>query len=77
MDDEEVLEPASIRLERVWLALRTRRGVIHDSLPAEARAIVRKWVAADLAKCDAGICRLTPLGWLSMDSLTVDLDGIL
>lgn len=77
MDDEEILEPVSVRLERVWLALRTRRGVRHDSLPAEARDLVRKWVATDLAKCDAGICRLTPLGWLSMDRLTLDLDGIL
>ncbi len=77
MDDEEILEPVSLRLERVWLALRTRRGVRHDALPAEARDLVREWVAADLAKCDAGICRLTPLGWLSMDRLTLDLDGIL
>ncbi|GMR13834.1 MAG: hypothetical protein BMS9Abin29_2055 [Gemmatimonadota bacterium] len=77
MDDEEVLEPASVRLERVWLALRTRRGFSHESLPIEARDLVRRWVAADLAKCDSGICRLTPLGWLSMDRLTVDLDGLL
>ncbi len=77
MDGEEVLEPVSVRLEGVWSALRTRRGVRHDSLPAEAQDLVRQWVAADLAKCDAGICRLTPLGWLSMDRLTLDLDGVL
>ncbi len=77
MEGEEVLEPVSVRLERVWLALRTRRGIRHDSLPAEACDLVRRWVAADLAKCDAGICRPTPLGWLSVDRLTLDLDGVL
>jgi putative oxygen-independent coproporphyrinogen III oxidase len=77
MEKEEVLETASARLERVWLALRTRRGVSQESLPTEARDLVLRWVAEDLAKCDEGICRLTPLGWLSMDRLTVDLDGLL
>lgn len=77
MDEEEVLEPVSARLERVWLALRTRRGVRYDSLPAAAHVLVRRWVVADLAKCEAGICRLTPLGWLSLDRLTLDLDGVL
>ncbi|MFV2005878.1 MAG: radical SAM family heme chaperone HemW [Longimicrobiales bacterium] len=77
MAEEEVLEPASVRLERVWLALRTRRGVSQESLPAEALDLMGQWVAADLAKCDEGICRLTPLGWLSTDRLTLDLDGLL
>ena len=77
MDGEEVLDLLSGRLERVWLALRTRRGVEEESLPSEARDLVRRWVAADLASCEAGICRLTPLGWLSMDRLTLDLDGVL
>ena len=77
MADEELLEPTSIRLERVWLALRTRCGFRQDALPAEARDLVGRWVEADLAKCEAGICRLTPRGWLSMDRLTLDLDGLL
>lgn len=75
VEGEETLDGASLRLERIWLALRTRAGLRAASLTTEGRAALEEWVLADLAQREAGIFRLTPRGWLSTDRLTLDLDA--
>lgn len=75
--DREVLDPMGHRLERVWLALRTRRGLeVHD-LPGKAAECTARWVRGGLAEGGEGSIRLTPDGWLVMDRLAVELDDAL
>lgn len=76
---ETLTEPAQ-RLERVWLGLRTDRGIPESALETPAaRALVSRWRSAGLAHgADATErVRLTPTGWLVLDRLAVDLDDAL
>ncbi|MFO7588815.1 MAG: coproporphyrinogen-III oxidase family protein, partial [Gemmatimonadota bacterium] len=63
------------RLERLWLGLRTRRGVRLEELSAgpAALAVVDRWEEAGWAWREAGRLRLTPAGWLRMDALVTEL----
>ena len=73
--DQEKLDADQIRLERIWLGLRTRRGLAVADLPPAARERVKRWTEDGLAEEHEGVVRLTPGGWLVMDRLTVELDG--
>ncbi len=73
--EEEILDEADHRLERVWLALRTRRGLDRTGLPPGAEGQVREWIRAGWAVDDPGAIRLTPEGWLLLDRLSVELDA--
>jgi oxygen-independent coproporphyrinogen-3 oxidase len=73
----ELLGVREHRLEHLWLALRTRRGVAHEALDPRARETVRGWIDRGLADDLEGIARLTPSGWLVMDRLTVELADVL
>jgi oxygen-independent coproporphyrinogen-3 oxidase len=75
VDDEEKLDVDQVRLERIWLGLRTRRGISLQDLPASARERARCWVENALAVAEGNVVRLTPRGWLVMDRLTVELDA--
>ena len=75
VDDEENLDVGQVRLERIWLGLRTRRGISLQDLPASARDRARCWVENALAVAEGNVVRLTPRGWLVMDRLTVELDA--
>ncbi len=74
LQDEERLGPGDRRLERIWLGLRTRRGLHRPSLPEAARSRVREWEREGLATCPGQAVRLTPEGWLLLDRLAVELD---
>ena len=74
VEDREEVDPAKLRLERIWLGLRTVRGVAISPLPIGARERVDRWIAGGLAVQSEGTVRLTPAGWLVMDRLTVELD---
>lgn len=73
--EEEILDGEDHRLERVWLALRTRRGLDRGALPPRAEELVREWIGAGWAAPDPGAVRLTPEGWLLLDRLSVELDA--
>ena len=71
----ERLDAAALRLERIWLALRTRRGwALEEARGSRAREVMEGWVDRGLALEVGGRIRLTPRGWLRLDELTVALD---
>ncbi len=77
----EEVGPDARRLERVWLGLRTDRGVPWAELTPGARRLAHEWEAAGLAAIspgsEPGALRLTREGWLLLDRLAVDLDAAL
>lgn len=77
VDEEECLDASAHRLERIWLALRTRRGLSLSDLGEGGRRVARRWESRDLARTSDGVVRLTPEGWLALDRLTVELDDAL
>lgn len=72
--EQERLDAEALRLERVWLGLRTDRGVEASTLSPAARALVERWIADGLAAEEAGRVTLSWRGWLLLDRLAVDLD---
>lgn len=62
----EVIGDAEARLERVYLGLRTTSGL---AVTAAERGLVGPWIDAGWARLDGNLLRLTPLGWLRLDSL--------
>ena len=75
VDDEEELEVGEVRLERIWLGLRTGRGISLRDLPSSARDRAARWVESALAVAEGNVVRLTPRGWLVMDRLTVEIEA--
>jgi len=75
LDDEEELDVGKVRLERIWLGLRTRRGISLQDLPASARDRARCWEENALAVAEGNVVRLTPRGWLVMDRLIIELEA--
>ena len=75
LEDSEELDATKVRLERIWLGLRTRRGIALQGLPSSARDRMRRWEEKGLAVANENVARLTPKGWLVMDRLTVELDS--
>ena len=74
LEGEETLGEDERRLERIWLGLRTRRGLSVEGFPRVAEMRVRRWIEDGLGIEEGGVLRLTPRGWLVMDRLTVELD---
>ncbi len=75
VDDEEELDVGKVRLERIWLGLRTRRGISLRDLPPSARDRAVRWEENALAVAEGNVVRLTPRGWLVMDRLTVEMEA--
>lgn len=85
---EEEVGGDARRLERVWLGLRTDRGLPWDSVVAAASRLVERWLRRGWARREGGAgaggrtdpdhgggrLRLTAEGWLLLDRLTVELD---
>jgi oxygen-independent coproporphyrinogen-3 oxidase len=70
--DTEVLDESNRASERVYLGLRTDDGfrAAHDDIQTAAR-----WEEQGWAKIDGDVVRLTPEGWLRIDSLASGLTG--
>jgi hypothetical protein len=75
--DQELLDERATRLERVWLGLRTSKGLSTLELPSRAREMVNLWSRQSWAVVGDGVVRLTPEGWLLLDRLSVELDSVL
>ncbi|MDP9201708.1 MAG: hypothetical protein M3P26_07215, partial [Gemmatimonadota bacterium] len=67
---EEILTPENRESEEVYLGLRTRNGLDIDEAEFP---VVARWVDAGWAQLGDGQLRLTPTGWLRLDSLAADL----
>ena len=66
VDGREELDAAAISLEEVYLGLRTDLGVAEAVIPD---VVVSEWARAGWADVQGGRVRLTPEGWLRLDSL--------
>lgn len=69
-EDEEVLSPANRAAERVYLGLRTSRGLEVCETEVDR---ARLWVESGWATLEGGMLRLTPEGWLRLDALAAAL----
>ena len=71
---EEMLAAENRQAEEVYLGLRTRRGLL---INVEEAGTVRAWEEAGWAVVDDPLenprVRLTPTGWLRLDSLAANL----
>jgi oxygen-independent coproporphyrinogen-3 oxidase len=67
---EEVLDERAVRLEELYLGLRTDTGVPIAMVPETLRCT---WVAAGWAVKYEGRVRLTPDGWLRLDALVASI----
>ena len=74
-ESREVLDSEAGELERIWLSLRTRKGISLPERGSRRARLVDSWVARELAEIRGGRVRLTPRGWLLLDRLAVDLMG--
>ena len=74
----ESLEAGESRLERLWLAFRTNRGLdVADPLTgmvvARAEDLLDTWQEAGWVTRDGSRLRFTAEGWLRMDALVAAL----
>ncbi len=67
---EEALTQENRDAEEVYLGLRTRNGL---EINATELDTVRRWAEAGWGELEGSRLRLTPLGWLRLDSLAADL----
>ena len=74
-ESEEVLTPAQRELERLYLRLRTDRGLPLEDV-AQARATVDSWRVAGWIEIRDGVVVCTPEGWLRLDALISALTGL-
>lgn len=76
LEGEEILGPTESRLERIWLWLRTFRGLPLEELSHPGRKMVLSWVEVGWAVQGRSSVVLTPEGWLLLDHLAVQLDRV-
>ncbi len=69
----ERLASEAKRLEFVWRGLRLASGIPLELLSSRGRALKAGWSAQGLAHEDGDRLRLTPSGWLLLDTLAVAL----
>jgi oxygen-independent coproporphyrinogen-3 oxidase len=74
--EREIVDDEAGGLERAWLGLRTRSGIPWSALGSNQEKLVQRWISQGLAERDEGQVRLTVEGWLLLDQLAVDLDGV-
>ena len=68
--DEEQLDPSQIRLEDLYLGLRTSDGLPAERVPAVE---LGRWTEAGWARLAGSQVVLTPEGWLRLDALVASL----
>ena len=66
----EQLDDSAIRLEELYLGLRTKHGLAESDLPRQIRLA---WERTGWAVSTAGRVRLTPEGWLRLDALVASV----
>ena len=66
----EELDQSAIRLEEMYLGLRTRNGVPEQQVSSALRT---PWIGSGWAELQGGRIRLTPEGWLRLDALVASI----
>ena len=66
----EELDQSAIRLEELYLGLRTRNGVAEHHIPSALRSA---WIGSGWAELQGGRIQLTPEGWLRLDALAASI----
>lgn len=69
----ERLDVANVQAERIYLGLRTTSGLSASEGDLDR---ARQWTEVGWARIDDSIVRLTPEGWLRLDSLAAGLTGL-
>jgi oxygen-independent coproporphyrinogen-3 oxidase len=72
VEGEERLGPQEIRLEELYLGLRTTDGLPAERVPADTSG---RWIESGWATVSGGKVRLTPEGWLRLDALVASVSG--
>jgi oxygen-independent coproporphyrinogen-3 oxidase len=72
VDQVEQLGPEAIRLEELYLGLRTREGLASAAVPPELQG---RWVGQGWAWVEGERIALTPEGWLRLDALVASLSA--
>jgi oxygen-independent coproporphyrinogen III oxidase len=72
IEGHELVAPEEVRLERVWLALRTDEGLQSNELAPVQQQLVAAWIDRGWARDVDGVLRLTADGWLLLDRLSVE-----
>lgn len=75
VEEREVVDEEGARLERIWLSLRTRRGLPRRGWTPEQEARIGDWVERGWAEYTEEGVRLTVSGWLLLDRLAVEFDA--
>lgn len=73
VEDGETISPDDAALERIWLGLRTRRGMPLRVLSHEQWALASEWEARGWALPAVQRLQLSAKGWLLLDRLALDL----
>jgi hypothetical protein len=80
---DEFLSPSARRMERIWLALGSRRGLRCPGSgegvrrPPPPERLVERWAEAGWARVEGQRIRPTHRGWLHLDTLAVELAATL
>ena len=74
VEETEVLDVDAQHLEELWLALRTMKGIELPTNSSDSGQVCRRWVEKGWAESQGGRLRLSPLGWLIMDRLVLELE---
>jgi oxygen-independent coproporphyrinogen-3 oxidase len=70
LEGKELLDDAAIRLEQLYLGLRTDIGLPAELVPP---GVKQRWEAEGWATVAANRLRLTPEGWLRLDALVASV----
>ncbi|HEX6693528.1 MAG TPA: radical SAM family heme chaperone HemW [Longimicrobiales bacterium] len=71
--DEEIVTRESAALERIWLGLRARPGILRATLSEPQVALVDEWRRNGWVGPDQTYVQPTAAGWLLLDRMAVDL----
>lgn len=74
VEDWEELSPEAVRLERLWLGLRTATGLDAGCLGPPGRRLWQRWLDEGLARAHPSRVQLTAEGWLLLDRLALEMD---
>ncbi|MEX1258646.1 MAG: coproporphyrinogen-III oxidase family protein [Gemmatimonadota bacterium] len=72
----EIVAEGELTLVRLHDRLRLREGLPLEGLTAAGRELGRRWTALGWAHPDPERLRLTPAGWLRLDSLAIELGRV-